>query len=146
MIKNLFFILLLSCSMSCDDDESIPEPMIEQENIPFQGNWVRQFEAGPGNVHDVLYAVYQDSIRYTLSGPVGNANYVMLRDTFVLENNRYIGHTPDDQYYVLFVKDINSDNITLYKQPISSVEEGMTVEVPDAETTEHHGWSVYTKQ
>ncbi len=57
-----------------------------KEKIPFEAG------IGSGFWHTVSFSVYQDSIRYTLNGPVGTANYIIFRDTFTLENNRYIGH------------------------------------------------------
>lgn len=132
---------------SCSKDyDFIIEPQRQRVEIPFTGKWQRQFEAGPGNLHTVDYLIYQDSIRYTLDGPIGQANYVLLRDTFLLENNRFIGHTSANQHYLIFVKYENTDSITLYKQEVADIEEGMTVDVPDANTTANHGWGVYHKK
>ncbi|MEM1220723.1 MAG: hypothetical protein AAGH79_17515 [Bacteroidota bacterium] len=130
---------------ACSKEETIlPEPEeIMQIEIPFPGEWSRQFEAGPGSWHTATYQVYEDSIRYLLTGPVGNADYVMLRDTFLPENNRFIGHTSEGQHYLILVKDSTADSISLYKQKIDEMEEGLAIEVPDAATTENHGWNTY---
>lgn len=152
MKNSKIYLVCLSLSLiafSCEKDEldpSVPGDTIIQTEIPFSGVWHRQFEAGPGNDHDVYYRIYQDSIRYTLTGPVGNADYVLLRDTFLLENNRFIGHTPNDEYYLIFVKEHNSDSLTLYKEAVQSVTDGMYVAVPNDTTTQNHGWNTYFKQ
>ncbi|MEM8928499.1 MAG: hypothetical protein AAGC45_09860 [Bacteroidota bacterium] len=132
-------------TVSCSNEED-SEPIMGLDPISFEGTWNRQFEAGPGNWHNVSYKVYQDSIRYTLSGSVGQANYVLLRDTFMLQDQRYIGHTPQGTHYLIFVKDATDQSITLYKQPIENISEGMTLAVPPADTQENHGWNTYEKQ
>lgn len=146
-MKRLFMLLALGAWMSsaCSKDDDNIQPDLPSE-ISFTGNWTRQFEAGSGNLHTVLYAIHQDSMRYTLSGPVGNADYVMLRDTFILEDNRFIGHTPEGQHYLIFVKNISSDSITIYKQEIANVDEGLSIAVPDDNTTANHGWNIYYKE
>lgn len=132
---------------ACKKEKITPKTsQVQKENIPFTGTWQRQFEAGAGNLHTVNYLIYQDSIRYTLAGPIGNANYVMLRDTFLLTQNRFIGHTPDNQHYLIFVKNFNNDSLTLYKQAISDVSEGMNTTAPSDTTTANHGWNTYYKQ
>lgn len=147
MSNNLLFLIpIFLFFLSCDKEEEIIVIEEEKVSIPFEGIWTRQFEAGPGNLHDVKYSIYQDSIRYLLSGPIGNANYLMHRDTFLLEDNRYIGHTPESKYYLIFVKNISSDSITIYKQTLESIEEGLTTEIPPANTTANHGWNTFKKQ
>lgn len=125
--------------------QQIPGPVVKT-NIHFEGIWKRTFEAGPGNLHTANYLVYQDNIRYTLSGQVGNANYLMERDTFLLKNNRFIGHTNDNTYYLVFVKNVLGDSLTLYKQEVTDVNDGMTIDVPSDTTTLNHGWNNYYKQ
>ncbi len=139
----LGFIILTGCKKD-DIIEPIPQPIIKVE-IPFTGIWERQFEAGPGNLHTVNYFIYQDSIRYTLSGPVGNANYLMQRDTFLIESNRFIGHTNSNQYYLIFTKNVSTDSITIYKQEINDLAEGLSIDEPSDTTTQNHGWNTFHK-
>lgn len=148
MKKSLFGLVATLIIFSCKKEavEPIKVPQASRAEIPYTGVWKRQFEAGPGNLHTVNYFVYKDSIRYTLSGPVGNANYVMHRDTFLTKDNRFIGHTPDDVYYLIFFKNLSTDSITLYKQTVTTVSEGLDVKVPVATTTQNHGWNNYAKQ
>ncbi len=138
-------VTLLSCKKEEEPEVNEPVNEIEKVEIPFQGKWKRTFEAGPGNIQTVLYSVYQDSIRYTLTGPVANSNYNMIRDTFLLDDNRYVGHTIDNVYYLIFAKDITSDSIRLYKEIIPNFSAGMSTAVPHDSTTQNHGWAVYYK-
>lgn len=136
-------LIFSSCSK---DDDPILEPQVQRDEIPFTGVWQRQFEPIPSSLHTAKYFIYQDSIRYTLTGNLGQANYVMKRDTFLLENKRFIGHTNANQHYLIFVKYVNNDSIALYKQEVANVAEGMTIEVPDDTTIANHGWNTYYKQ
>lgn len=142
-VSLLGFIILTGCKKD-DIIEPIPQPTIKT-TIPFTGTWERQFEAGPGNLHTANYFIYQDSIRYTLAGSIGNADYLMQRDTFLLENHRFIGHTNSNQYYLMFAKNLTNDSITIYKQEINSLNEGLNINIPSDTTTQNHGWGTYHK-
>tara|TARA_B100000809_G_scaffold262125_1_gene312401 strand:+ start:200 stop:649 length:450 start_codon:yes stop_codon:yes gene_type:complete len=140
----LGFIILTGCKKDDTIEPTPSSPQLKTE-IPYAGIWERQFEAGIGNLHTVNYYIYQDSTRYVLTGAIGNANYLMQRDTFLLDDNRFIGHTNSGQYYLMFVKNVSNDSITLYKQEINDLEEGMSINMPNDTTTQNHGWSTYHK-
>ncbi len=142
MKKIIILTLLWAVTIGCSEEEVTP---VDDTPISFTGNWSRQFEAGEGNWHTVTYSIYQDSIRYKLSGLIGNANYVLHRDRFQAEDNRFIGHTSANQYYLIFAKNITTDSIAIYKQQINSIDEGLTIAVPNANSTENHGWNTYHK-
>lgn len=148
MKYTLLAILLLSLGFaSCKKEEITPDPVpFQRVQIPFTGNWQRQFEAGPGNTHTSQYAIYQDSIRYVLAGPIGKANYLLLRDTFLLDKNRFIGHTSANQHYLIFVKEFAGDSISIYKQEIESISEGLSLDVPDDSTGANFGWGTYYRK
>ena len=144
-ITSIFIAIGITIWLGCSKDDDTDQ-IFQRTEIPFAGTWTRQFEAGPGNLHTVFYGIYRDSIRYTLTGPIGNADYVMLRDTFLPENNRFIDHTPENQLYLLFAKIISADTIKMYKQEVSGMEEGRSVPVPAPNTTANYGWGTYTRQ
>lgn len=146
-MKNIFVLTLsgLLFLAACKKEDPMPSPT-PKATIPFTGIWERSFQAGPGNMQTVTYSVYQDSIRYVLDGPIGQANYVLHRDTFLLEDNRFIGHTNANLYYLIFVKSITADSIHLYKELVTSVNNGMTVDIPSDTTTQNHGWGTYSRK
>lgn len=149
MKKAAFFIAIsmigfTGCKKDVIEQEATtPSPVA---SIPFTGTWERQFNAGPGNPHTATYKIYQDSIRYTLTGAVGTANYVIHKDNYLTLNNRFVGHTPDNQYYLIFVKEHPGDSITLYKQTVANATEGLNISVPADTTTQNHGWNTYYLQ
>lgn len=140
----LTILVFTSCHRNNDNDGPVTPPTNGVE-IPFQGKWQRQFEAGPGNPHTVSYLIENDKIRYVLTGVIGNADYTMVRDTFLMENNRFIGHTSDNHYYVLFTKDVSDNHITVYKKEVENVTEGLNEPLPAPDNTENHGWNVFEK-
>lgn len=152
ILTAIFSMCAIAGLTSCSSEEETVtpdaqnDPIIEAAEIPFTGNWTRQFEAGPGNLHTVQYAVYQDSIRYTISGPIGNADYVMIRDTFLMDDFRYVGHTPEAKHYLVLVKNVSDSSMTLYKQEVMDMEEALGIPVPASNTTANHGWNTYQKQ
>lgn len=117
----------------------------EVDSIPFVGTWSRTFSVGTAEQH-ATYTVTDDSIRYTLAGAIGNADYVMQRDAFVADERRFVGHTDDGLYYVVFVRDVSEEAITLYKAEVVSVGEGLGYEEPPEDTQENHGWNVYSRE
>ena len=134
--------------ISCKKEEKVIEPKVTttKAEIPFTGNWSRQFQAGPGNLQTAKYLIYQDSIRYILTGAIGQSNYVLMRDKFILEDNRFIGHNINtNSYYLIFVKNVTNDSISLYKQIITTVSEGLNVSVPSDTTTQNYGWNTFKK-
>lgn len=141
---NKIILLLVIISFACSNDDGIINNS-KVDNIPFTGTWKREFSAGEGNNHEVFYHIYQDSIRYILNGPVGNANYVMKRDTFLLKNNRYIGHTSNNQHFLIFVKEHKGDSISIYKKKVKSISEGLAESIPATDDTSNHGWNIYFK-
>jgi len=142
---SLLSLLLFSCKKETVVKEKTPEVEVSETAIPFKGAWSRDFEAGTAGLHTVRYLISQDEIEYKLTGSIGQADYKIIRDTFLLENNRFIGHRPDNIYYLIFVKDVSEDSISIYKQLISNFNEGMNVAVPSDTSTQNHGWSTYFK-
>lgn len=143
----LLLILLGSCKKDeTKTTETIPTTNPPSDSISFKGKWGRRFYAGPANPHDVTYQIYEDSIRYTLTGNIGQANYKMVRDTFITTNNRWIGHTNAGTYYLIFVKNITPDSITIFKRESPNIQEALNAAVPPPTTTMNHGWNIFKKK
>lgn len=118
----------------------------KNEEPKLNGHWARQFEVGAKQLHTAEYFIYQDSIRYTLNGPIGKANYLIKRDTFLLETNQFIGHTEENQYYLLFLKNITKDSISIYMQKTNNVVDALQITIPNDTITQNHGWNTFHKK
>ena len=122
-----------------------PEDSAE-DPISFLGTWTHEFDVGPGNPHVATYVVTPDRIHYTLEGSVGTADYVMIRDGFSVSDHRFVGHTNDGEFYVLFAREISDQNVTIYKQKVDGRTAALELAVPPIDTTESHGWNTYEKR
>ena len=70
-------------------------------------------------------------------------NYTIMKDTFVVEDNRWVGIL-NDQSYVIFAKNITTDSITLLKQKAKNRQEALTMPFPsDSATSRFTTWNVY---
>ena len=119
--------------------------IIAEIDTSFLGTWEREFKVMT-KLHTANYQIYQDSIKYQLTGLIGKANYLIKRDTFLLKTNRFIGHTKENQYYLILFKNITENSISIYKQKINSVSEGLTILIPNDTTTQNHGWNLFYKK
>lgn len=138
----IYMVMVILSLMACSKEEDLSE---NKAKIPFDGHWQRMFEAGAGNPHIVDYIIYQDSIHYSIAGTFGNASYTMVRDTFIVDDNRFIGHTNEGEIYLVFVKDATDQEITLYKEKLENMDDGLNSDVPPSNTTANHGWNTYLK-
>lgn len=77
-----------------------------------------------------------------MKGPL-NLNYTLQKDTFIAKDNRWVGKLYE-QDYVVFVKNITSDSIAIFKQKTKSIEESMSLPFPsDTATSRFSPWNVY---
>ena len=114
--------------------------------IPFLGTWTREFDVGPGSPHVATHVIAPDRVHYKLVGNLGNADYVVIRDGFSATDNRFVGHTADGEFYVLFARDVSDQSITIYKQEVDGLTAALELAVPPIGTTESHGWNTYEKR
>lgn len=144
----LLLVLVTTCAPQSEQVATSVEPLgdLADDPIPFLGTWTHEFDVPPGLPHLATYVVTPDRIHYTLAGSVGNADYAMTRDAFSASDNRFVGHTKDGEFYVLFAREVSDRNMTVYKQKVDSVTAAMELAVPPADTTESHGWNTYEKR
>lgn len=143
----LLSAFLTTCGPPSETVVDSVEPLEDgtEDPIPFLGTWTREFDVGPGNTHIATYVVASDRIHYTLTGDLGNADYVMIRHGFSGTDNRFVGHTKDGKYYVLFAREISDRNVTIYKQKVDGLTAALGLAMPPIDTTENHGWNSYEK-
>lgn len=134
----VFFIGFTSCDK--DDDGS------KEDVISFAGSYSRDFTL-PGDISQTAtYTITQDAINYDLAG-LHNSNYDTQKKYYSDNDKRWVGYRDsNNQYYVIFFKNIIDNEITLYKKEVESLEDGKSEPVPAADDTENHGWNTYTKK
>lgn len=139
MKKYGYILLALVTIASCATRNELPAELI--------GGWQRDFYPAPGKRHVVEYAFYKDSVHYHLAGDLVNAQYTLLKDAFIPNGNRFVGHDGNGDFYVIFVETA-PDSILLYKEKVSSIEDGLKYKKPGMEFKGNHsqGWNSYKKQ
>jgi len=94
------------------------------------------------SVQLVFYRIWDDSIQYEMKGPL-KLNYTLQKDTFIAKDNRWVGKLYE-QDYVVFVKNITSDSIAIFKKKTKSIEESMSMLFPsDNAMSKFSPWNVY---
>ncbi|MEL7120274.1 MAG: hypothetical protein AAFO07_12560 [Bacteroidota bacterium] len=143
-----YFLLITTLFSFCFLDETGNElsNTFEFTEIPFTGTWTRTFEIAPRIKNTAEYTINEESIRYTLDGMISDTDYTILKDVYQAEDKRFIGHTKSEQYYLIFFKEVTDNSITIYKQKVANVEEGMKVAIPAADTKANYGWNTYEKK
>lgn len=138
MKKYVYILLVLGTISSCVKRNELPAELL--------GNWQRDFYPVPGKRHVVEYIVYCDSIHYRLAGDLVNAEYTLAKDVFIKNGSRFVGHDRNRDFYVIFMQS-KPGQILLFKEKVSSVEEGLKYEKPEVEFKGNHsqGWNSYAQ-
>ena len=137
-----FSLVLGSCTNKIDNDAEL---ITDSLAMPFEGNWERTFQLGVDSLQYVYYNIYHDSIEYIMEGPLP-LNYMMEVDTFVSEDNRVIAKL-NDVHYVIFIKNFNSDSLSLFKEKMENRNEALSRPYP-ADTVSGHfsSWYIYYRK
>lgn len=155
MSKLQIIIIGLMCSISVSCTETEKEIQVTENNetnavvvetvdIPFKGTWSRAFSMGEGMDQEVSYSISDTEIVYAMKGSMP-MEYSLVMDSFIAEDNRWIGNKGNDTY-VIFVKNITSDSITLFKQKIDTKDAALNMVFPsDTTRSKFTSWNVYHK-
>lgn len=143
--------LIMSCTESPKENAQVIEDVndavtesITESGIPFLGTWSREFSMGEGMDQTVSYIVSDTEIMYKMVG-ARPMEYNIVLDEFNAKDNRWIGKKGDDTY-VIFVKDITEESISLFKKKAANKEEALTIEFPsDTARSKFTSWNVYNK-
>lgn len=142
-ISPLLLVLIIALT-SCKK-EVIPliNPILDTPD--FIGNWERKYDI-LGSEFTATYLIDSTQIIYSNKGNgPGNTEYTIQFDSYNEDEKRWIGHTEENKYYLIFFKDITEENITLYKQKVQDPNEAQQMPIPDADNTQNYGWNTYSK-
>ncbi|MBX2952058.1 MAG: hypothetical protein KF870_06105 [Leadbetterella sp.] len=115
---------------------------------PVKGKYRWDFEIPGSGVQTSVHDFSDTHILYTMKGSAYTVEYRM--DIVKHEKNRYTlkgaeGSPKSGRYFVIFLKDITPDAITMYKKEFATLEEALAFPEPDSGNTESHGWNVYSR-
>lgn len=142
----IFSILIILISLSSCTKEKI-EIINPVKDIPnFVATWSRTYDI-LGSEFKATYKIDTNEIYYSNkgSGP-GNTDYIIEFDSYQETDKRWIGHRDNNQYYLLFFKDIDSESITIYKQKVDNPNDAQNIAIPADDTNENYGWNIYYKE
>lgn len=118
------------------------------DDTPVKGKYRWDFEIPGSGTQSSVHEFADGYILYTMKGAAYTAEYRM--DIVKHEKNRYVlkgaeGGPKSGRYFVIYLKDVSPDAITMYKKELPTLEEALAFPEPDAGNTESHGWNVYSR-
>lgn len=163
-MKKAIGVLLIIFMISCQENVKRPSTVIQSRKDPssevekivneknssdkestIKGIWKRELEMLPGKTAKVSYHIENEKVTYSLDGPFAHVTYSIEKDTLLLEQNRFIGHTPTGKYYVLEFKVQSSSSISIIKQEVNDLKSGLDLVISDKVANSQFGWNLYTK-
>lgn len=148
VISRTSFLIIFLFSLSFPHYVSAQSGKVKNKGdrfAPFYGKWSRDFTIMMGFKHKARYQISTNRIHYKLNGSLGNAEYTIMRDRFLAKNNRFVGHTKEGTYFVIFFKITAEKDLMLYKREVHNLAEGLKAKVPSASDSENRGWNTYKK-
>lgn len=143
MIKYLALFITISLVLSSCEKEEIKIEDPKKDKLEFIGTWSRVYDI-LGSDFTAKYEIDSNTINYSNNGDgPGNTEYTLNLDSYDEEDKRWIGHTSENKYYLLFFKNITETNITIYKQSVSDPNEAQNIKVPADDIEENYGWNTY---
>jgi len=142
----LFLVFITLVNVNCKNNKTASqvkaEASISSDKIPFEGIWKRSFELAKDSVQQVFYRVWTDSIQYEMQGPLP-IKYTIYKDTFISKENKWIGKL-NKVPYVVFVKNITTDSVTLFKKQVENKAEAIQMNFPSENDSSHFSsWNTY---
>lgn len=122
--------------------------MVFTADTPVKGKYRWDFEIQGSGVQSSVHDFTDSYILYTMKGAAYNVEYRM--DIIRHEKGHYVlkgaeGSPKSGRFFVIYLKDITPNAITLYKKEFATLEEAEAFPQPDVSNTESHGWNVYTR-
>lgn len=140
---SILAIVILLISACKKEEIVVSNPKLD---VPeFVGDFNRTYKILGGDFI-ATYKIDSNTIEYSNEGNgPGNTEYTILFDSYDEADKRWIGHTEDFKYYLIFFKNITSTSIELYKQKVNDPNEAQTIAIPDADDEKNYGWNTYYK-
>ncbi|MEM6784668.1 MAG: hypothetical protein AAF624_13145 [Bacteroidota bacterium] len=134
-------LLLGACSAS----NAVAETLPSADAFPLSGTYTWTSEI-PNYGTQVSANVFSaDSTLYSMDGPAYTTRYTIHHESYDAGEQRWVGHTGNSIYYVMFFKD-RTPAVTIYKHKCATRDEAYALALPAPDATEDHGWNAYMRQ
>ncbi|CAM1368804.1 hypothetical protein [Tenacibaculum xiamenense] len=139
-------LLFFSCiHKTSSEEKNILKDQLKEDSFLYKGSYQWAFDL-MGTEQISTHILYPDSIKYKMTGRVYSTNYVMKKISYESLNGKWIGEDDDGIVYVLFFKEKTDSTLTIYKRKCKTggLKEALNFNLPTANTTDDHGWNVYS--
>ncbi len=154
--ENLFKVLILIILfISCSNQDmentknNIKNPKdienIDTGDLPTSGSYSWSFKIVLSEQKST-HTFFSDRIDYKMEGGIYSTKYSMKKISYEKDKGKWIGKDEKGNVYVMFFKDKTENSVTIYKHKCKKggLKEAEDFEKPSADTTDDHGWNVYT--
>ncbi|MEM1126561.1 MAG: hypothetical protein AAGI71_07915 [Bacteroidota bacterium] len=137
----LLILVLAACSGS--DPVSALEPRTDP--FPLRGTYSWTFDIPSYGTQVSTNIFSADQVEYDMAGPAYATHYVIHLESYDTSEGRWIGHTGNEIYYVMFFEALTDTSVSIYKHKCGSRDEAYTFKRPGPDETADHGWNTYLK-
>lgn len=156
MIKFFFKILILTTtlflSVSCHRNAEPTQNEQPQEVVlPVSGSYQWKFTIPTMGEQISTHIFGNKEILYKMTGSAYTVEYGMTVESYENTVQKIIakgkeGSPKSGKFFVIFLKDISSSQVTIYKAEVSDLLAAKNFAKPADNETSNHGWNVYVKQ
>ncbi|MEM1268683.1 MAG: hypothetical protein AAF752_16815 [Bacteroidota bacterium] len=133
---------MTSCSAQDPAENTAPV----QDPFELRGTYAWTFDI-PNYGTQVSKNVFgAELVEYSMDGPAYTTRYDIHLESFDAAEGRWVGHTGNGVYYVMFFKDVTDESVTIYKHKCVDQDEAYAFAFPGPDATADHGWNVYVRQ
>jgi len=164
IMKNIFkefvafisILVIISFFSFCksDDNNQPEEPQKNEIKLPVSGKYKWSFTITTEISQISTHEFSNEKIRYTMVGGAYNNAYDMILESYDQNESRIIsvgqggseGYNKDGVYFVMFLKDITENSVSIYKKECISKEHAYSFPLPIDSDPNDHGWNKYEKE
>lgn len=117
-----------------------------QDPFPLRGTYTWTFEIAGHGTQVSTHVFAADSVLYEMDGPAYATRYTIHHESYDAAEGRWVGHTGNGIYYVMFFADRTDESVSVYKHRCTSRDEAYAFPLPAPDATADHGWNTYLRQ
>ena len=152
LLKTAFLIFTVFLFLtSCRSENENPTTQNPTISLPISGSYAWKFSIPAMGEQTSMHNFSNEVIGYTMSGSAYTVNYDMLVKSYETDKKKIItkgkeGSPKAGKYFVIFLKDITTNSVTIYKAEVADEDAAKNYVVPADTDTQNHGWNVYNKK
>lgn len=146
----MFVSLLNSCRSDDNNGGGNSEEIVNTYSVPITGIYHWKFEIPMMGEQVSIHDFQGDIIHYKMEGNAYNVTYDMEVLGYDTNMKKIVakgteGGPKANKYFAIFLKNIESNSVVIYKGEYDNLETAQNMSVPSDDDTNFHGWNEYTK-